>query len=47
MRTDLNVNAPPGRVRLQLLAEEAIQTLADRLERQLRAPTGAAASRSD
>ena len=47
MRTGLTVNAPPGTERLQLLAEEHIQSLADRLERQLRAPTGAAASRSD
>ena len=46
MRTGLNVNAPPGHVRLQLMAEEHIQSLADRLERKLRAPTGGSRQKS-
>jgi hypothetical protein len=41
MRTGLNVTAPPGHSTLQLKTEEHIQSLADRLDRLIRAPTGA------
>jgi hypothetical protein len=47
MRTDLGICAPPDRPDLRLLAEEFVNRIADELERQLRAPKGAKATRSD
>jgi hypothetical protein len=47
MRGGLGISGPPEAEHLKLLAEEHVQDLADRLERLVRAPKGAKATRPD